>query len=364
YAGKRAIWQKEGVQLPWAPNQDLSVELKLPEVKFDRLRIAVTPREGQWGGLAEVQVMRGGENVALGCPTFDSGNFDDRRGGGRVTDGIASSAVDTIGYWLLPHQGPGWVEIDLACLDPHLGAANRRLGAHLALVEGDWQRGLAWMARGDDEQLRMLAHADLDTVRDSAERLALGDAWWEFSAQARGKIKERLLARSIWRYRQVLSRVQEAQRRRIAARIDEVLPQLPERNHLFFMPELETVPWNWDFRELKIAANGAPSRYGLWMHATPNGSSHAAFSLGKRYVRFRGAAGINDSACGRTATALTFRIVADGRELWKSQPLKATGSSEPFNVSLAGVDKLELFVDCPGPNHWGHGVWLEPRLEE
>jgi hypothetical protein len=86
--------------------------------------------------------------------------------------------------------------------------------------------------------------------------------------------------------------------------------------------------------------------------------------LGKRYRRFKCAAAINDSACGRTATALTFRIVGDGHELWKSQPLKVTGSSEPFDVDVADVDKLELFVDCPGPHGWGHAVWLEPRVQE
>lgn len=74
------------------------------------------------------------------------------------------------------------------------------------------------------------------------------------------------------------------------------------------------------------------------------------------------AAAINDSAWGRTATALTFRVLGDGRELWKSKPLNEAGSSEPFDVSIVGVDRLELFVDCPGPYDYGHGVWLDPRV--
>jgi len=101
----------------------------------------------------------------------------------------------------------------------------------------------------------------------------------------------------------------------------------------------------------------------LLMHSFENGFSHAAFRLGKRYRRFRGAAAINDTAKGLTATALTFRIVGDGRELWKSSPLKETGSSEAFDVDIAGVDKLELFVDCPGGGYNALGCWLEPRCE-
>ena len=70
-----------------------------------------------------------------------------------MTDGIVRSNAENIGYWLLPEQTPGWVEIDLACLDAKYGAACRQLGLARALVDGDWQRGLAWLARGDQQAL-------------------------------------------------------------------------------------------------------------------------------------------------------------------------------------------------------------------
>jgi hypothetical protein len=221
------------------------------------------------------------------------------------------------------------------------------------------------MARGDKQELRLLARADLETSRDTGEQLALGDAWWERAQQqAQQKIKDRLTARSIWRYRQALDELHEFDRRRVQERIDAALKHLSERNYLFFMPETELVLWDWAFRDTRVSTRGVPSPYGFFMHAISNGTSRAAFALGKRYRRFRGAAGINDTAHGRTATALVFRIVGDGREIWKSQPLKETGSSEPFNVSVAGIDRLELAVDCAGPYDWGQGVWIEPMVEE
>jgi hypothetical protein len=92
YSGWQVAWQKRDLELPWKENHDSKVVLDLPAVKFDRVRVAVSPRNGQWGGLAEVEVLRGGENLACGCPTRDTSAFDTRRGGQRVIDGRASRA--------------------------------------------------------------------------------------------------------------------------------------------------------------------------------------------------------------------------------------------------------------------------------
>ncbi|HUY91886.1 MAG TPA: NPCBM/NEW2 domain-containing protein [Pirellulales bacterium] len=363
--GDRTVWRQNLVELPWAAGQDLSLALKLPRLRFDRVRIQAMPRPDQWAGLAEVQVMREGRDLALHCPAIAAGVFDEWRNGSRVTDGIVSSQVESVGYWLLWQKTPGWVEIDLACLDAKYGAACRQLGLALALVDGDWQRGLRWLARGDNRMLRRLAVADLQDVWDTPEQLALADAWWDLAQQAEGETKKRLLARSLWRYRQALPKLREFRKTQVQSRINEALPSLPERDYLYFISEAELkLGWG-QFREvMPISVLGVRSPYGLFMHPGPNDtSSHAAFPLAKHYRRFRGAAAINDSAWYGAATALTFRIVADGRQLWKSPPLKAPGSSQPFDVDVADVDKLELFVDCPGPSQTAHGVWIEPRCE-
>ena len=363
YAGKRIAWRKEQIELPWAPGDDTSAEAKLPPTPFDRVRIDVVPQQGKWAGLAEVQLLRGSQNLALDCPAMANGIFDVRRCAGRVTDGIVRSNIENVGYWLLPQQSPGWVEIDLACLDAKYGAACRQLGLALALVEGDWRRGLLWLARSDDGALRRLAQADQQEWLDPSEQVALGDAWWDWAQRAEGKVRQRLLARSLWRYRQALSRLYEFRKNQVQARLDEALPGLPERDALFFMPESELRAGDVFLRQQPVVVRGEPSPYGLHLHAITNGSSHAAFHLGKRYRRFRAAVAISDSAWNRTATTLTFRIVGDNRELWKSSPMKETGSSEAFQLDVAGVEKLELYVDCPGDYGWGHAAWVQPWLE-
>lgn len=364
YSGDRVASKQDRIELTWAPGADLSVARELPRVPFDRLRVEVAAREGQHAGLAELQILEAGKNLALDCPTLGSGCFDQRRCEVRVTDGIVSSAAENIGYWIVPlPQTPGWVEIDLACLDPEYGAACRQLGLSLALVDGDWRRGLLWLARGDDRSLRRLAQIDRQEMYDVPEQLAAAEAWRELAQQAEGKIRQRLLARAMWRYRRVLSRLHEFAKPQVQAVLDETLPELPERNYLFFMSESELKVAEPLIRERPVVVRGEPSPYGLFLHPNTNDSSHAAFRLGKRYRRFHGAAAISDSAWNRTATALVFRVVGDGRELWKSPPMKESGSSQAFDLDIAGVDKLELFADCPGDYGHAHAAWVEPQLE-
>jgi len=113
------------------------------------------------------------------------------------------------------------------------------------------------------------------------------------------------------------------------------------------------------YEGLTISVNGQPSPHGLSMHPPYKGSARVKYDLAGRYATLSGAAAINDEA-RQIRSALTFRIVGDGRELWRSQPLRR--GREEFNVSLRGVRKLELCVDCPGLMADAHAVWVEPRL--
>ena len=62
-------------------------------------------------------------------------------------------------------------------------------------------------------------------------------------------------------------------------------------------------------------------------------------------------------------TPLTFRVLGDGKVLWKSAPVEAKGQPQACKVGVRGIDKLELFVDCPGESPGAaHAVWVEPRL--
>ncbi len=64
---------------------------------------------------------------------------------------------------------------------------------------------------------------------------------------------------------------------------------------------------------------------------------------------------------GGSDQPILFRIVGDGKELWKSRPIQKVKDSEKFSVDVSGVKQLELYADCPST--WGaHSVWLDPQL--
>ncbi|HEY1786135.1 MAG TPA: NPCBM/NEW2 domain-containing protein, partial [Pirellulales bacterium] len=131
------------------------------------------------------------------------------------------------------------------------------------------------------------------------------------------------------------------------------------------LPAHDIRVYQYDGQGLKVGGvslRGVVSPHGVQLHPTSNNSSHVAFDLDGRYQTLAGKAGINDTANNFTPTALTFRIVGDGREIWKSQPLQKTGESQDFEVNVARVRQLELFVDCPGWDAAAHAVWFEPKL--
>jgi hypothetical protein len=55
-------------------------------------------------------------------------------------------------------------------------------------------------------------------------------------------------------------------------------------------------------------------------------------------------------------------VLGDGRLLWKSKSVDAARVVQECEVGVAGVDVLELRVDCPGSYVNAQAVWLEPRV--
>jgi serine/threonine protein kinase len=111
----------------------------------------------------------------------------------------------------------------------------------------------------------------------------------------------------------------------------------------------------------RIKVKGVPSPNGLSMHPPENGDSRTAYQIGRQYHSFQGTAAIDDSA-GTSGAHLVFLVLGDGKELWRSNPLRQPGEKHECKVSIQGVDRLELRVRCTGTHVCAHAVWLEPLL--
>jgi hypothetical protein len=140
-AGK-PIWRADKVDLPWRRDTDTFAVVNVPARQFDLVRVEITKWRGYSGGLAEIEIWRGGKNIALGKPTRASAAVCMRTTSARVTDGITTSTVYKDGYWLLPDNRAGWVEISLG------RPAYRRLLRAKISARKSWQKTIE-VAAGD-----------------------------------------------------------------------------------------------------------------------------------------------------------------------------------------------------------------------
>ncbi len=113
YQGCTPVWRKDGVTLPWERNNDTSAVINVPALEFNIVRVEILKWKGYSGGLTEIEVWQGGKNIALHSPTRASAAVDRKTLSSKVTDGVTTSTAYKNGYWLLPKNQAGWIEVSL-----------------------------------------------------------------------------------------------------------------------------------------------------------------------------------------------------------------------------------------------------------
>ncbi len=214
-----------------------------------------------------------------------------------------------------------------------------------------------------EAKLAALRAKQLESVRSPAKQLNLGDQWWELAQQEENADRKEFQLHAADWYHKALPNLKGSAKKKIQKRIETIFIQTaPPMMYLADMhPEQVRVntPAGCTIRSA-TEVGGEKVFHGLFVHPSLSFSSLVSFDLHKVFRRLRGAAGISDMVRESTATPLTFRIVGNGKLLWKSRPLTKKGASQKFRVDISGVSKLELLVDCPGPAESAHAVWVDP----
>jgi hypothetical protein len=117
----------------------------------------------------------------------------------------------------------------------------------------------------------------------------------------------------------------------------------------------------------RIRVNGNTYPNGLSVNPLSNGIASIKYRAGGKAHTFITGVALHDSASlgvpgGRIPTPLVFQVIGDGKTLWKSKPVDKAKEIQECKVGVAGVEILELRVNCPGENTNAQAVWLEPRL--
>lgn len=109
------VWTQEKLGLPWHPNKDDKAAVVIPAQldRIDEIRVTITEWIGSGGGLAEVEVYKNDKNITTVCKVSVSASLDDRFTADKLVDGVTTSAATYSGYWLLPDNTSGDVDIKL-----------------------------------------------------------------------------------------------------------------------------------------------------------------------------------------------------------------------------------------------------------
>jgi WD40 repeat protein len=86
--------------------------------------------------------------------------------------------------------------IDKLKTDPKDPEANLAVGKFLCLGKGSWDKGLSNLALGSDETLKALARRDQANPEKLADRLALGDSWWDVAEKEQDPAQHNLQRRA------------------------------------------------------------------------------------------------------------------------------------------------------------------------
>jgi S1-C subfamily serine protease len=153
----------------------------------------------------------------------------------------------------------------------------------------------------------------------------------------------------------------------VAFAVDPKLAGNWSKVYLTEMQEYDYQKGPWDFGKghlgdpnrspIKVKGNQSPR--GIGMH--PNAS--IKYKLGKKAKVFKTGFAFQDNQ-NQAAGATLFIVKGDGKQLWKSQPLRSRGPVEEMSVDVAGVDVLELRTELvkEGEGFGSHAVWIEPYL--
>merc|ERR1711907_614349 len=116
------------------------------------------------------------------------------------------------------------------------------------------------------------------------------------------------------------------------------------------------------YEGLKVKLGGKKYEHALSLHPAPRSKAFASFALEKPWEKFEATVGIADSASPHDRQ-LIFRVLADGRAVYESDPMSETGASEKVKVKFPNtISELKLEVEAPGGNACSHAVFVDPVL--
>ncbi len=109
-----------------------------------------------------------------------------------------------------------------------------------------------------------------------------------------------------------------------------------------------------------LTVGGKTFERGLGTHA----EGSLTLMTGGGALSFSASVGVDDEVKRNPKASVEFRVVGDGKVLWKSGVMRAGDMAKPLRVGLSGVQKIELLTgDAGDGNQFDHADWAEAKFE-
>jgi len=239
-------------------------------------------------------------------------------------------------------------------------------GSFFCFREGDWPRGLPYLAKGSDTKLAALAKDDLLAAGNAAAGVPVGDAWWAWADAQKGDVRSAGRQRAVLFYERAMPQAQGLERVRLEKRIKEAEGGGLDGSKTGFLADLPVAQRSGlNFFALDGRLNGKPvvcsdREWAKGIIATPRIEGMdgvVAFNVPAGAKRLIGKAGL----FGHPAGTVGFEIRVDGQRVWSSRQLADPSQVESFDIPLYGGKELELVTNCTNRNS-ANACWLNPAL--
>ena len=106
-----------------------------------------------------------------------------------------------------------------------------------------------------------------------------------------------------------------------------------------------------------LAIGGKKFERGLGTHT----DSLVRLRLNGGAERFSAMVGVDDAA-GNDHATISFRVIGDGKVLWRTTGMKLGAAARKVDVDVKGVKMLLLIADSRGDISYGHADWADAKL--
>jgi hypothetical protein len=113
------------------------------------------------------------------------------------------------------------VNIEKLKASPDDPATNAVVGGYLCFARGQWERGLPFLAKGQDAAIKTLAAAELRKAEGAEATAGIADGWWDAGAKMAGAKRTKTLQHAAALYRSALADLSGLRRLTIEKRIAE-----------------------------------------------------------------------------------------------------------------------------------------------